>query len=107
MIPPPPTSTLFPYTTLFRSEPDERRDRSDDWFVYQHACASYRSERGSQLTSIVASRARKGAGSLHPSGSTVRTALAASTVGARYCPYAALSSDVCVSNRDGASVGNP
>src|SRR5438552_8848176 len=72
MIPPPPTSTLFPYTTLFRSEPDERRDRSDDWFVYQHACASYRSERGSQLTSIVASRARKGAGSLHPSGSTVR-----------------------------------
>src|SRR5688572_32677672 len=28
MIPPPPTSTLFPYTTLFRSSPDGRRRHS-------------------------------------------------------------------------------
>src|SRR5690242_21388396 len=29
MIPRPPRSTLFPYTTLFRSEPGRRRHRAD------------------------------------------------------------------------------
>src|SRR5690348_18179367 len=33
MLPPPPSSTLFPYTTLFRSSPDAlwRRVRSGSW----------------------------------------------------------------------------
>src|SRR5688572_33151619 len=30
MILPPPTSTLFPYTTLFRSRSEAGRDRADD-----------------------------------------------------------------------------
>src|SRR5690349_24208180 len=42
MLRPPPTSTLFPYTTLFRSLRHARRTRVFDsgqrWYVSQYAC---------------------------------------------------------------------
>src|SRR5699024_106857 len=40
MIPPPPTSTLFPYTTLFRSHHDDLipvpNDSENDYEIYHH-----------------------------------------------------------------------
>src|SRR5689334_23969668 len=47
MTPPPPTSTLFPYTTLFRSL-DEGRDRNDERELLRRALvvARHRDRRG-------------------------------------------------------------
>src|SRR5437899_9142482 len=64
MIPRPPSSTLFPYTTLFRSTaPEQRRRRGEDHEVHHHVreghadvdvpgrVAEFRSRRSEEHTS--------------------------------------------------------
>src|SRR5438876_2789716 len=56
--PPPPRSTLFPYTTLFRSRPGSREPSPSRWAGWLHTCLSLAmvaSTRPRRLMSSVAS----------------------------------------------------